>query len=139
MPTPFPVTPIFNIVPILAIIMFVMFVIFAIILIIRTAQNLAEWSNNNNSPLLTVSAHLVTKRMAVNHRQTLNNANHNLNDGNINQFNNVTIYFATFQVESGDRMEFRISDKDFGLLAENDFGNLTFQGSRFKHFERNLQ
>ena len=45
-------------------------------------------------------------------------------------------YYATFQVESGDRMEFQVQDTDYGLLVEGDRGKLTFQGTRFLGFER---
>ncbi|NMA03148.1 MAG: DUF2500 domain-containing protein, partial [Clostridiales bacterium] len=44
-------------------------------------------------------------------------------------------YYVTFQVESGDRMEFRVSGKEYGLLAEGDVGKLTFQGTRYHEFE----
>ena len=37
---------------------------------------------------------------------------------------------ATFQVESGDRMEFSVSGREYGLLVEGDTGRLTFQGTR---------
>lgn len=39
-----------------------------------------------------------------------------------------TTYYATFQVVSGDRMEFEIRDIEYGMLVENDKGRLTFQG-----------
>ena len=42
----------------------------------------------------------------------------------------------TFQVESGDRMEFHITGQDYGLLVEGDKGNLSFQGTRYLGFER---
>ncbi|MEG2144477.1 MAG: DUF2500 domain-containing protein, partial [Oscillospiraceae bacterium] len=38
---------------------------------------------------------------------------------------------------SGDRMEFSVSDQEYGLLAENDMGVLTFQGTRYLGFQRN--
>lgn len=37
---------------------------------------------------------------------------------------------------SGDRMEFSVSGQEYGLLAEGDTGQLTFQGTRFLGFER---
>ena len=43
--------------------------------------------------------------------------------------------YATFQVESGDRMELQVG-RDYGLLAEGDRGRLTFQGTRYLGFER---
>ena len=49
-----------------------------------------------------------------------------------------TVYYATFQVESGDRMELRMSGREYGLLAEGDRGKLTFQGTRYRGFERRL-
>ena len=48
----------------------------------------------------------------------------------------ATWYYVTFQVESGDRMEFAVGGTDFGMLAEGDHGNLSFQGTRYLSFER---
>ena len=48
----------------------------------------------------------------------------------------ATWYYVTFQVESGDRMEFSVGGTDFGMLAEGDHGNLSFQGTRYLSFER---
>lgn len=47
-----------------------------------------------------------------------------------------TTYYVTFQVDSGDRMEFSVSGQEYGLLAEGDRGKLTFQGTRYLGFER---
>ena len=48
-----------------------------------------------------------------------------------------TRYYVTFQVESGDRMELSVSGPEYGMLAEGDRGELTFQGTRYLSFERN--
>ena len=45
-------------------------------------------------------------------------------------------YFATFQVESGDRMELQMNGQDYGMLVEGDRGRLTFQGTRYLDFQR---
>ena len=50
-----------------------------------------------------------------------------------------TIYYVTFQVESGDRMEFSVSGTEYGMLVEGDEGRLTFQGTRYLSFLRNVQ
>ena len=42
----------------------------------------------------------------------------------------------TFQVESGDRMEFHVGGAEYGMLAEGDAGKLTFQETRYLGFER---
>ena len=47
-----------------------------------------------------------------------------------------TSYYATFEVESGDRIELPLSGSEYGMLAEGDRGTLSFQGTRFLGFER---
>jgi hypothetical protein len=47
-----------------------------------------------------------------------------------------TIYYVTFQVASGDRMEFEVHDDEYGMIVENDKGKLTFQGTRYISFDR---
>ena len=47
-----------------------------------------------------------------------------------------TTYYVTFQVESGDRIELRLSGTEYGQLAEGDTGRLSFQGTRYLGFER---
>ena len=47
-----------------------------------------------------------------------------------------TSYYATFEAESGDRLELQVSDYEYGQLAEGDRGKLTFQRKRFLKFER---
>ena len=47
-----------------------------------------------------------------------------------------TTYYATFQVASGDRMELHVGGREYGMLAEGDFGELTFQGTRYLGFAR---
>jgi hypothetical protein len=49
-----------------------------------------------------------------------------------------THYYVTFEVESGDRMELSLSGHEYGLLAEGDTGHLSFQGTRYLSFERNI-
>ena len=79
-------------------------------------SNIARAARDRASPRLTVQAHVVTKRAQV--------------------WNHYTYYYATFEVESGDRMELSLDGEDFGLLAEGDAGELTFQGGKFLSFER---
>ena len=105
--------------------MFLMFIIifslaFALIVAVLV-KNLRTWNKNNNSPRLSVDAKVVAKRTQVSH--------HSGTDGFADS--SSTSYFATFQVESGDRMELRMSGHDYGMLAEGDTGKLSFQGTRF--------
>ena len=117
----------FSIVPVIVIIGFV--VVIGLI-VARSIQGAKQWKRNNDSPVLTVAATMVTKRMNVSHHH------HSTGTDNIHHSTSSTTYYATFQVESGDRMEFVVRDTEYGLLVENDKGQLTFQGTRYLGFER---
>ena len=103
------------------------FLIFFLILgmfLFMIVKGLSTWNKNNQSPRLTVDATVVAKRTDVTH--------HHNGD---NMATHSTWYYATFQVESGDRMELRVSRSEYGLLAERNQGNLSFQGTRYLGFE----
>lgn len=99
---------------------FLAFFIILAMIVVQFVRGLAQWGHNNASPRLTVEATVVAKR-----ERTWRNQNHH-----------GTTYYATFQVESGDRMELPMRGTDYGMLAEGDRGRLTFQGTRFLGFER---
>ena len=81
-------------------------------------KNAKQSRKNDNSPRLTSEATVVTKRTKV-----WGDHSH-------------TVYYATFQFESGDRLELEIPHNQFGYLVEGDKGKLMFQGTRFLSFER---
>lgn len=97
--------------------------VFAFVII----RGIAQWTKNNQQPELAVEALLVSKRTNVSRRMSAND-----NIGSTSS----TDYYATFEVESGDRLEFRIAGHEYGLLAEGDRGKLNFQGTRYKGFFR---
>lgn len=105
----------------------IMFVLVAGFIIVTAVRNLSQWHKNNNSPRLTVPATVVSKRTDVMHHHNGNEMGH---------YHTSTAYYATFQVESGDRMELQLAGNEYGLLAEGDRGKLSFQGTRFLGFER---
>lgn len=98
----------------------IVFVIGMFIFVIGSSMK--QWSSNNNSPLLTVPAKVVTKR--TNTR------------GGSGDTRAHTFYYVTFEVSSGDRMEFKVNGREFGLIAEEDKGILSFQGTRYLSFDR---
>lgn len=107
----------------------VMFVLVFGIIIVTMVRGICEWNKNNHSPKLSVPAKVVSRRTAV--------SRHHHHQGNGMHHTHTAIsYYATFQVESGDRMEFEISDMEYGMLAEGDRGMLTFQGTRYLNFRR---
>ena len=94
----------------------------------------AQWSKNNNSPRLTVECVVVDKRtetmmhqMPVAGDASGAHGYHTTTD---------TTHFVTFQVESGDKIEFTVSGSEYAQLAAGDQGKLTFQGTRYLGFEK---
>ena len=73
---------------------------------------------NDASPRLSSDATVVTKRTHV-------WGDHSRTD-----------YYATFQFDSGDRLELKVPRDRFGYIVEGDKGKLHFQGTRFLDFER---
>ncbi len=100
--------------------------------VVVIVKGLGQWSRNNNSPRLTVPALVITKRTNVSH--------HHQHTGDMAAMHSTssTSYYVTFQVESGDRMELHVSGPEYGLLAEGDRGMLTFRGTRYLSFERDM-
>ena len=106
---------VFAIFPIIFFVMFALVFGLIISVLVRSAK---QNHKNNNSPRITAEATVVTKRTKV-----WGDHSH-------------TVYYATFQFESGDRLELEIPHSQFGYLVEGDKGKLTFQGTRFLEFQR---
>ncbi|MCD8327314.1 MAG: DUF2500 domain-containing protein [Lachnospiraceae bacterium] len=116
-------------------VMFIIVFVFVIGTFVAAAvRGVSTWNKNNHSPRLTVRATVVSKRMDVRHQ-------HHAHAGDVTGTHgyygtSATDYFATFQVESGDRMELAVAGSEYGMLVEGDEGNLTFQGTRYLSFIR---
>ena len=95
--------------------------------VVMLVKGIGQWNKNNHSPRLTVPATIVAKRTNVSHHHHAGEHHHH---------HTSTTYYVTFQVESGDRMEFHVAGQEYGLLIEGDRGNLSFQGTRYLGFER---
>lgn len=100
----------------------IFFILVAGIILFSILRGIREWSNNNKQPRLNVDAVVVSKRTQVRHGG--------------NNHHSTTWYYVTFQVESGDRMEFGLNGREYGQLVEGDQGELVFQGSRYHGFTR---
>ena len=100
------------------------FIIVIGMFIFTIIKGIGTWASNNNSPKLSVPAQIVAKRTKT--------------WGGSGDSSAHTSYYVTLQVESGDRMELQLNGSETGMLAEGDFGILTFQGTRYLGFERKL-
>lgn len=101
--------------------------------IVLAVRGIGRWNRNNRSPRLRVSATVVTKRMDVVRRGGHAGAHAGMHGAH---GHTSTRYYATFEVESGDRMELCVDGEEYGMLVEGDRGTLSFQGDRYLGFER---
>lgn len=93
-----------------------------IMIVVQLVRGVIQWGRNNASPRLTVEAIVTSTRRTLHYNATTHTGH--------------PVYYATFEFESGDRMELKIPERDIGMLAEGDRGKLTFQGTRFLGFAR---
>ncbi|WP_068785670.1 DUF2500 domain-containing protein [Paenibacillus phocaensis] len=104
----------------------ILFVVIIGILAVTATGGILRAIGNQKQPVLSVQSVIVGKRTEVSHRHDT--------DTSVNRTD--TKYYMTFEVESGDRLEFVVSGVEYGQCAEGDEGKLTFQGRRFHGFER---
>ena len=79
---------------------------------------------NEASPRLTVPAKIVDMRRKTHHHHSNGHHHH------------THTYHVTFEVESGDRMELKVSRNEYGMLMVGESGKVSFQGTRYLGFER---
>ena len=115
---------VFSVFPIMFFLVFALVIGVFVTVLVRGA---GQWSRNNRSPRLTVTATVVAKRAHVSHHHHHHDMHHTSTSSS---------YYVTFEVESGDRMELQVMGQEYGLLCEGDRGRLTFQGTRYLGFER---
>lgn len=111
---------------------FIMFAVVFVLIISTAVRGIREKRENDASPVLEVEAAVVAKRTDVSSSSHQDRAG----DMPTTHFTTDTTYYVTFQVKSGDRMEFHLSGTEYGQLAEGDSGMLTFQGTRYLGFVR---
>lgn len=106
----------------------IFFIVFALVIgvfIFTILRGIKEWHYNNQQPILDVEAKVVTKRHDVRYRGNSKGTS-----------NRSSTYYATFEFNSGDRLELRVPDHQYGMLVEGDIGTLKFQGRRYLDFTR---
>lgn len=108
----------FSVVPIFISIIF-------IIVIGTVLVRLLSYGKQKTKPKETVGARIISKRQHVWSR----NSNSSVGGSR-------TTYYATFELESGNRVEYMVPSNQIGILAEGDVGTLTHQGTLFVGFSR---
>lgn len=113
-----------------------MFLIVASVIVVAVVKSMAQHHRDNNSPRLKVEAVVVDKREEIRHEQqpvagdvTGAHGYHTIISSS---------YWVTFQVESGDKMDFLVDGNEYKRINEGEKGKLLFQGSRYLGFESGI-
>lgn len=114
----------------------IVFAVAIMVIVLVAVRGIGTWNQNNHSPRLTVPAVLVSKRTEVSRHSHANAGD--VSGAHGYHTTTSTWHYATFQFASGDRMEFPVNGSEYGMLAEGDEGELTFQGTRYLGFERKM-
>ena len=94
-------------------------------IIFAVVKGVNIWAWNNKQPILAVPAWVVSKRTDTSGAgSSMDNSS-----GTVS-----TRYYVTFEKDGGERTEFGLSGREYGLLAEGDPGTLTSQSTRYKGF-----
>ncbi|MDO4318497.1 MAG: DUF2500 domain-containing protein [Lachnospiraceae bacterium] len=120
-----------NLFPLLFSLGLLSFAAFAVVIIVIT---LRREKQNDAAPRLTVSAFVAEKETDVTYQQVPAAGDPTGASGYFTH--STTSYYVTFQIPSGDRMRFSVSETVYHTLTERESGNLSFQGTRFLSFEK---
>ncbi|WP_405113508.1 DUF2500 domain-containing protein [Paenibacillus sp. FSL K6-1217] len=97
------------------------------IIAVSAGRGLLQWSRNNNAPLQSIPARIVSKRTEVRQQQS--------QEDSLSSRTSTT-YYLTYEAEDGVRREFKVEGQEYGMSAEGDQGILTYQGTRYHGFQR---
>ena len=87
-------------------------------------KGIAQFIENENSPVLTGPATIVDMRRKTHYHHS--NGHHH----------NTHSYHITLEKEGGGRLELKVKRYEYNELSIGDRGVLTHQGTRYKGFER---
>ena len=111
---------------IFSIMFFLIFALITVTIMINIIKDITEWSNNNKQPILDINCKVVQKELAfliLTHIQMLTVF--------------IIVVPATLHImlplNSKVKIEWSslLMEKNNGMIAENDYGKLKFQGTRF--------
>ena len=111
-----------------------MFACAAAVIVFIFAKGLSEKDENNKAPVQTVYARIVGKRIdSYSADSLITTLTESMVSG---ERASGTQYYVTFEAPDGSRLELRVKESEYGMLAEGDYGELTFQRKRYIGFNR---
>ena len=99
-------------------------IIWFILFFFIIAKNIGQFVENENSPVLTISATIVDKRRKTHHHHSNGHHHHSHS------------YHITFETQDGEVLELRVKRYEYNEMEVGDRGMLTHQVTRYKGFER---
>lgn len=109
------------------------FLFFFVVLCIigySVVSGIIEWDRNNKSPVISEEVKVADKRKVRHTHHHKHNGHHHVTHS--------SSYYMTFKSSDGEIKEFRVSRDDYATFDEGEYGTLTYQGTRFLGFERNI-
>ncbi|MFF2907435.1 DUF2500 domain-containing protein [Paenibacillus sp. NPDC057934] len=100
----------------------IFFLIFLLVFIFIIFKMIQNWLVYKARPLTTGYYQAIAKRSEV--------------WGGSGEHSASTSYYVTFENEGGNRVELQVPNSAYGYIIEGDAGELTYQGTRFKDFQR---
>lgn len=97
------------------------FTVFVVVVVVKLIKAGTAFATNSSLPQQTVTARVVGRRTRT-------------EGGGDTPVR--TLHFATFETSTGERVEVKVPQQDYGQLAEGDEGQLTHQGTWYRRFER---
>ena len=105
---------------------FVSFILFFGVLSCIFLKRVIKSQKNRQQPILLDNAVVISKRTKITHQRI----------ATTQVYHKVVKCYITFQLDNGIREEFLVTDKDYGIIMENDRGKLKYQGTDFISFVR---
>ena len=121
----------FSIVGVFGFMFFIMFAAVAGFILYTIFHKISEEAKNSQAPVQKISARVVSKRTEVHSSGSTMQA-----DGMVMGGTSSTSHYVTFEAPDGSRLELKVKGSEYGMLAEGDCGELTFQRKRYLGFDR---
>ncbi|MBD8499927.1 DUF2500 domain-containing protein [Paenibacillus arenosi] len=93
-------------------------------ILISIVTGISRWLSNNRAPQVSEVCKVVGKRVEV--------------WGGRKNSGVKKEHYVTFELADGSRMELQVESTEYGLIAEGDQGMISYQGTRFLNFNREI-
>ncbi|TVX88208.1 DUF2500 domain-containing protein [Paenibacillus agilis] len=93
-------------------------------ILIAIIKGLSHWISNNRAPQVSEVCKVIGKRDAV--------------WGGTGNSSVQQHHYVAFELRDGSRIELQVKSKEYGLIAEGDQGTVSYQGTRFLSFHREI-